>query len=399
MDISVVTAVKARDVDEVRWLEECLASVHSLHLAVEHIVVDDGSETPLALLFRENWPNVRWLRNEESFGPGAARNMGIRAATGAYIFPLDGDDRLCTGALDKLWANRCDVGIVYGQLWGFSAEKPEPVLMRHDYNWKRESLVEMTGPIGINALYPRSMWAAVGGYRTDMAGLEDIEFLIRCAERGYCGAFFPVPMVEYRQHPTSRTSSIFGSGEVKVIRARIEEWHAPFFGGRSMACRKCPQGQAQIQIQITSVNAESEPAPDGFVNVKYIGPKQGSFRTPTSPNGNYYKIQGRGSWIKAYANDVDWLLSLRYGGQPEYQKQHSVVQPMTILPDTYTPAPIPDVAPVVDIAALKQTEAVALIMATNDTETLRVWMAMEKAREKQRGVVIGALKKQMDGAA
>jgi hypothetical protein len=233
-----------------------------------------------------------------------------------------------------------------------------------------------------------------------MAGLEDIEFWIRCAERGYCGAFHAFPMIEYRQHQTSRTSGIFGTGEVKAIRARIEEWHAPFFGGRSMACRKCPQGQTQIQIQITSVNAESQVEADGFVNVKYVGPKQGSFNSPRSPNGNYYRIaNGRGTWIKAYANDVDWLLSLRYGGVPEYQKQTSVVQPMTILPDTYAPAPIPDAAPVEDIASLGQTEAVTRIKATTDPDTLRVMLAMEKAREKPRPVVLGALKKQADGAA
>ena len=389
--LSVVTAVRVTNEESAAWLNECLASVRDRAGNVEHIVVDDGSLAPQADVFRARYPAVRWLRNETAVGPGAARNLGIRAARGRYIFPLDGDDRLCEGAVERLYEARCDEGFVYGQLYGFSADKPEPALMRHNYNYTYDSLREMTGPIGINALYPRSMWAAVGGYRENMAGLEDIEFWIRCAERGYCGAFHPFPMIEYRQHGASRTASIYGTGEVRNIRARMEEWHAPFFGGTVMPCRKCPQGQVQIQI----FQGGPEPTPEGFVPMKYIGPKMGSFNTARTPSGNYYRVNGRGSWINVYPADVDFLLSLRYGGEPEVQRQLATVQPVSVLPDKYTPAPIPDAAPVEDIAMLGQTEAMDKIEATDDPDTLRVWMAMEKAREKTRPKVVGALRKKM----
>jgi len=55
------------------------------------IVVDDGStDTTLDVLARYG-PKIRVLR-QENRGPGAARNLGLRTATGNYVAFLDSDD-------------------------------------------------------------------------------------------------------------------------------------------------------------------------------------------------------------------------------------------------------------------------------------------------------------------
>jgi glycosyltransferase involved in cell wall biosynthesis len=64
---------------------------------IEMIVVDDGSPTPveeeLSLsLSSSSRSTVQFIRHEENQGANAARNTGIRAATGEYVAFLDDDD-------------------------------------------------------------------------------------------------------------------------------------------------------------------------------------------------------------------------------------------------------------------------------------------------------------------
>ena len=58
---------------------------------VEVVVVDDGSELPVALAPR---PRVRTIRNSAPRGMSGARNVGLEAARGRWVTFLDDDDRL-----------------------------------------------------------------------------------------------------------------------------------------------------------------------------------------------------------------------------------------------------------------------------------------------------------------
>ncbi len=68
--------------------------------ADEIIVVDDGSRDGTERFVLETYPEVRLLR-QENRGVSAARNAGIRAATGELIAFLDSDDEWLPRKLER----------------------------------------------------------------------------------------------------------------------------------------------------------------------------------------------------------------------------------------------------------------------------------------------------------
>ena len=84
------------------YLRECLDSVllQEQFTSLELICVDDGSadsSARIAETYALRDRRVRLIRQKNS-GPGVARNAGLDAAKGEYVFFLDADDRLSSGA-------------------------------------------------------------------------------------------------------------------------------------------------------------------------------------------------------------------------------------------------------------------------------------------------------------
>jgi glycosyltransferase involved in cell wall biosynthesis len=101
-----------------RYLAGALDSVLGQTLSdFEVIVVDDGStdETPRIVEGYRNDPRVRYLRTDH-LGQPAAKNGGIRAATGRFVAFLDADDQWLPTKLEKqlaLFRDDPGLGVVY----------------------------------------------------------------------------------------------------------------------------------------------------------------------------------------------------------------------------------------------------------------------------------------------
>lgn len=104
--------------------ERLLSAVHSVlvstHAAIQLIVVDDGSDTPVAdwLPAAEPDPRLSILRTANA-GQGMARNSGIDAATGEFVFFIDDDDHVDPDAIARLVAHAeyFSANVVVGTRW------------------------------------------------------------------------------------------------------------------------------------------------------------------------------------------------------------------------------------------------------------------------------------------
>jgi GT2 family glycosyltransferase len=87
-----VISVVILTLNSIKFIKPCLDSILSQDAkAVEIIVVDNGSVDGTAIFIRENYPQVSLIQNKVNLGAAKARNQGIQAAKGKWIFSLDCD--------------------------------------------------------------------------------------------------------------------------------------------------------------------------------------------------------------------------------------------------------------------------------------------------------------------
>lgn len=89
-----------------KYIKECLSSVVNQTLKdIEIICVNDGSKDnsrDIAAEFAQNDNRIKIIDQENS-GLSAARNVGIKAASGEYVAFVDSDDRISLNFLEALY--------------------------------------------------------------------------------------------------------------------------------------------------------------------------------------------------------------------------------------------------------------------------------------------------------
>lgn len=142
MDISIIVPiynVEAYITDSLKSVtaQTCLTQ----GVQVECILVDDcGSDRSMAIceqfLGEYDGPiNFRILNHEHNRGLSAARNTGMEAATGEYVFFLDSDDKIISDCLEKLYAKalESDADVTFGSYETFGCENKKYITDGNPY--------------------------------------------------------------------------------------------------------------------------------------------------------------------------------------------------------------------------------------------------------------------------
>lgn len=164
-------------------LGEAVRSAWAQTVRVEVIVVDDGSTDHTAAVAR-TLPNVLLVR-QNNRGLAAARNRGLRAASGEFVIFLDADDRLLPGAIDlgaRVLATQAECAMAYGRCVMVGADgrpwpTPEVPAVRsgHHAAFLQTNFIRMPGA----AIFRRDALVGAGGFREGFDGAADYDLYLR----------------------------------------------------------------------------------------------------------------------------------------------------------------------------------------------------------------------------
>jgi glycosyltransferase involved in cell wall biosynthesis len=190
-----------------RYLPEAIESVLAQdYPEKEVIVVNDGSPDDTAAVARRFGDDVVYLEQPHR-GPSAARNAGIRVASGDYIALLDADDVLLPGSL-SLRAAVLDAEPSVGLVSGASLEFDESGIRGqrrgppspHNFRWETVRFNEAMGAVMLR----RDCLARFGGFDEELDAAEDWMCWVHVSL--YADMIhLTQPVVALRQHPDQTT--------------------------------------------------------------------------------------------------------------------------------------------------------------------------------------------------
>ena len=217
-----------------QFIEKTLMSVtRQTYENTEIILVDNGSTDDTRSRIQDftsrNKGNFKIINLENNLGPSNARNKGILASSGKYVFFLDGDDIFLPEKISvqvKFMEENLEVGLTITPYIIYSPEtnvlrlirNTNPVLLIS--NWLNMTgfggSVESTGCIRSDKIKPTLL------YDTSLMGSEGLDFILRWSENSTIG-ILPKPLTIYRLSPNQLHLDI---SRIKENAARVASKYA-----------------------------------------------------------------------------------------------------------------------------------------------------------------------------
>ena len=178
-------------------VDSCIRQTHPPH---EILVIDDGSTDRTREVARGYGSVVTYVPMEHA-GVSAARNLGARLVTGDYVVFLDADD-----VLEPVYIRRClealasappQIAYAYTPMRYFGYRRGETRASPFSVRTLRYG-----NYVNVSALMRAHVLAAVT-FSEDLPGLEDFDFFLSLADRGWGGVRVNEPLLRYRKHDSS----------------------------------------------------------------------------------------------------------------------------------------------------------------------------------------------------
>lgn len=168
----------------------------------EVVVIDDGSTDGSGDVARAFGPRVRCVRREHA-GLAATRNAAVREARGELLAFLDADDLWPAGRLARLLdalERSPECGIAQGRLQRMVRDDASTGWTLVDESWRAPNVA--------TALIRRSVFARVGPFDEQVAGADDVDWLLRAKELGVRETQVDAVTLLYRRHGGNMTNDV-----------------------------------------------------------------------------------------------------------------------------------------------------------------------------------------------
>ncbi len=200
---------------------------------IEIIVVDDGSTDDTAAVVAQYAGRVTYLKQANQ-DVAAARNTGIRAASGEYLTFLDDDDLIMPTKIARqvqVLASRPEVGLVHCRF--YYADEDGNYLYKADLLPEGEVLQELvcSNFVWVGApLIRRHCFDQVGLFDEEIPAIcADWDMWLRIAQAGYRFACVQEPLGVYRIHRDGMMSDVaeLERGNFAVLEKVYSNPHLP----------------------------------------------------------------------------------------------------------------------------------------------------------------------------
>ncbi len=175
------------------------------------MVINDGSTDDTADLVQRQYPQVTYVEQENA-GPCAARNTGVRVASGELIGFLDSDDEWAPEKAQRqvqVLREHPEIDILGTNGWRLAgserylAHNPAPQRI-----WQSSvaDIFSDRHPMANSIVLPRQVLLDVGGYDLSQQFFEDLDLLCRMMYRGYTLYCLDEPLYIHHRRPGSRST-------------------------------------------------------------------------------------------------------------------------------------------------------------------------------------------------
>ncbi len=188
----------------------------------EVIVVDDGSTDGTEATVKVKYPSVRFFKQNQQGAP-AARNLGLKEASGEFVIFLDSDDLLEGGFIESkldAFGDKPQMDAIYGS-WDFfkgdGVFNPSDIIPRfsgyplYKEDQEFEIMKNLLGGwfIPVSAvMWKKSFLERIGGFRPDLSINQDVDLIFRAIVSDFkiCGEKSPRTLI--RDHNSDRVGVV-----------------------------------------------------------------------------------------------------------------------------------------------------------------------------------------------